>query len=460
MAARSVLPQPRAASGPMPGEAHRGTRRLARGPVSPGVAAAISLLLLLLFMAVPGHALTLHATDDTDINLNNPSQNNGDKPSIFVRNVGVGGVRYGFAKFSLGALPTGAVISKATLRLWVSALGNAGSIDLHLVTGPWNESVLTATAAPLLSASFATLPVAAGDVGKYVTVDITSQVQGWAAAPANNFGLALLPTAANNIRLELDSKENIGTSHPMEIEVAVEGPTGPAGATGPAGPAGPTGSTGPTGPQGVPGVPGATGPVGPQGPMGPTGATGPAGPPGPAGSPGSPGSPGAPGGAVRVVDGVGLDVGIWLGRFPLGSAVGGTGIADTGKAAVQREGRNLLLNVDERAFTAGPAEILFRDDACATEPYVFPFGHALLGLEYAAFYDVIGSPSRPPSSLADGDVLVWTGDPGGFITVEARISVQGDCVDVSPSARFAAPAAILFNANSVFVEPFLFGFLP
>ena len=236
----------------------------------------ICLAVMLVFLwRAPGHALTLHVTDDTNINLNNLGQNNGDSQIVLVRNVGGGGVRHAFAKFDLTPLPPGVVISRATLRLWVSDLPNAGSIDLHLVTGTWDEGSLTAATAPAFAATpFATQPIAAGDEKSYLTVDVTTVVQGWATAPASNFGLAVLPNALDNIRLELDSKENTGTSHPMEIEVTFDGPAGPTGAVGSTGPTGPAGVAGPTGPTGTQGIQGPTGATGATGPTGPTGLVG------------------------------------------------------------------------------------------------------------------------------------------------------------------------------------------
>jgi len=228
----------------------------------------LAVLLLVLWRA-PGHALTLHVTDDTNINLNTPGQNNGDTQGVFVRNVGAGGVRHGFVRFDLTPLPPGVVITQATLRLWVSDLPNAGAIDLHLVTGAWDEASLTANTAPAVEEFwFASRPIAAGDKGSYVMVDVTSQVQGWVADPATNFGLAILPSPLDDIRLDLDSKENTGTSHPMEIEVAFEGPAGPTGAAGLPGPIGAPGPPGPQGPQGAIGPTGAQGQMGPQGPSG------------------------------------------------------------------------------------------------------------------------------------------------------------------------------------------------
>jgi hypothetical protein len=229
---------------------------------------------ILLLWTVGGHSQTLHATDDSDVNINSPTQNNGANAAVFVRNVGSGGVRHGFARFDLSTLPagvTGAEIAKATLRLWISDLQNEGSIDLHVVQGPWNEATITANNDPALGAAFATRAIANADESKFVTVDVTTLVRDWVDGLVANNGIAILPSAADNIRLTLDSKENTGTSHPMEIEVALFG--GPQGPEGPQGAIGPQGATGPQGAQGPQGPQGGTGAQGPQGPQGPAGSS-------------------------------------------------------------------------------------------------------------------------------------------------------------------------------------------
>ena len=217
---------------------------------------------LLIISTTPVHAITLHATDDTDINLNTPNQNNGGTATIFVRNVGTGGVRHGLVRVDLGVLPsgiTGAEIAKATLRLWVKDLDNEGSIDFHVVLNSWNEAAVTAATGPGISAAFATIAISNAQKEKFVTVDVTDLVQDWVDGLTANNGIAILPNAVNDIRLTLDSKENGATSHPMEIEVALIGPEGP---------------QGPQGPQGITGAQGLQGNIGPIGPTGATGATG------------------------------------------------------------------------------------------------------------------------------------------------------------------------------------------
>ena len=218
---------------------------------------------------------TVHVADDTFIRLGS-GINFGSSADLFVRNVGPGGVRHAFVRFDLSTLPPAlpVPVSHAILIFYVDSVSNDGSIELHVVSGSWDKGTLIAATAPAIAAApFATLPLTSSDNDHFVSVDITDQVNDWLLGTTPNNGIALLPSAAANISAELDSKENTGTSHPPELEIAFFGPQGP---IGPDGPQGPIGLTGPAG---------ATGAIGPAGPAG--GAIGPAGPIGPEGPPGS-----------------------------------------------------------------------------------------------------------------------------------------------------------------------------
>jgi Collagen triple helix repeat (20 copies) len=255
----------------------------------------------------PVYADTVHLGSDTNINLATPGQINGSATTLFIRNSGTGGERHSFLHFDLATLPPGVPVSQATLRLWVVAVNDEGPIDIHPVLGPWDEATLSASTAPPLDLAIGSFNVTTSDQGRFVTVDITSLVQGWLDGSIANFGIALLPTTADPARVTLDSKESTGTSHAPELEVTPVGPAGPQGPAGPPGPqgiAGPSGAVGPPGPQGPVGPAGAPGPQGPaglqgpqgpQGDAGPAGAAGPQGPTGPAGPQGATGPQGPPG---------------------------------------------------------------------------------------------------------------------------------------------------------------------
>jgi len=209
----------------------------------------------------------------------------------------------GLVQFDLGALPLGttaAQVQKATVTFFVNKVNVPGSISVNLANGSWVESTVSGTSGfPAQGASVGSIAIQAAN--SYVTLDVTTAVQGWLTTPLSNNGLMLTSSGGS---AQFDSKENTNTSHPAVLAVilASTGAAGPTGPTGPAGPAGPAGPTGATGPAGPAGPTGATGSAGPAGPAGPTGATGPAGPVGPTGATGSagPAGPAGPTGATGV----------------------------------------------------------------------------------------------------------------------------------------------------------------
>jgi hypothetical protein len=203
------------------------------------------------------YATEVALTGDAHVNLLRSSTNFGTLANLYIGNGNTA-----LLQFDLSTLPSGLTagqISRATLTLFVNRVNNGGAVNLSPVTSAWSESTVTYATLPTIGAAVNTFTAAAA--GQYVTVDVTSLVQGWITTPANNNGFALTSSVANVL---LDSKENDETGHAAELDVTINS----TGATGPQGPAGPQGV------QGVPGVSGAIGPVGPAGVTGATGATG------------------------------------------------------------------------------------------------------------------------------------------------------------------------------------------
>jgi hypothetical protein len=232
-------------------------------------------------------------------------------------NVNVGGVvgYQGLFLFDLTTLPPGttaASVSGASLRLFVSKVGAAGSINVSAATAPWSESTVNGFSGPGVG-SLVAGPIGVSVASSYLSIPVTSQVQAWLnGAPNDGF---IVTAATSSTSIVIDSKENTTTSHPAVLEIDLLGQPGATGAQGPAGPLGPTGATGPagasgpqgaTGAQGAPGLGGPTGAVGPTGAAGATGAagiagaagaTGPTGPVGPTGASGAAGPTGVAGAA-------------------------------------------------------------------------------------------------------------------------------------------------------------------
>lgn len=233
----------------------------------------VGVLAGLLCYGLAAQALTLPVQDDAYTDASSPT-----KAQSSSANIKVGANKKGFARFDLDALPRDAVITQAYLRLWVNSVANAqpGVIEVFQATGDWKESTLTHAGMPMVN------PIRTGAVavypeskGHYVSVEITQLVKDWQYGNGiENFGLALISTPQWPVEVAFDSKESTGTSHPMEIEVAFEGPKGPKGDPGATGAVGAKGDKGEKGDKGDPGAPGA------KGDKGDTGAAGPKGDPG------------------------------------------------------------------------------------------------------------------------------------------------------------------------------------
>ncbi len=190
---------------------------------------------------------------DTYSSSGSPRTNYGTQPTLIVRE--------GFntyLQFNLAALPAGASVSKATLRLFVDSVPANGSFDVYPVESSWSESTLDYNNQPSLGASATgghPIALTSSNVNDFVLIDVTTLVQEWVNQSVANNGIALVLEGYTG-SFSFDSKESTATSHHAELEIAMSGPVGP------------------QGPQGAPGA------IGPQGPAGPAGATGAAGAPG------------------------------------------------------------------------------------------------------------------------------------------------------------------------------------
>ncbi len=205
---------------------------------------------------------TSHATDavvasDASVNGAYPTTNYGSLSNLYVGNGSTA-----LIQFDLSSLPNGTTasqISKATLVIFVNRINTPGLLTVQPVTSAWTESSVTFATIPTLGTSTSSFTPAVAD--QFITVDVTSLVQGWLTTPASNYGIALSATSANVV---LDSKESDETSHAAHLDITVvsQGPVGPQGPQGVQGAQGPIGPVGPQGPQGIQGPTGATGATG------------------------------------------------------------------------------------------------------------------------------------------------------------------------------------------------------
>jgi hypothetical protein len=234
---------------------------------------AVVLLLLAVLSTITQAQVIV--TDDASISSLYPMKNFGDSIALIVCSGSNTYIKFSMA--NLGPGITSSNVSKATLVLYVDAVLTSGTVDVYQVNGSWSEGSITYNNAPTLGAKlFSAVPVTKPG---FLSLDLTSSVQAWLAGSLTNNGIALVPTTGSAISASFDSKENIFTSHPADLDLVLvsAGPRGPEGQTGATGPAGPIG---PNGANGAPGSAGAQGIQGIAGPIGQTGATGPQGPTG------------------------------------------------------------------------------------------------------------------------------------------------------------------------------------
>jgi hypothetical protein len=193
-----------------------------------GFARVFALCLWLGFYNVSAHATEAPLVADAHVSTARSDVNLG-----YMSNLYVGNGNTAYLQFDLSSLPAGLTssqISRATLTLFVNRVIAPGSLTVAPVTGTWSEYGITAATAPGAGAATATTPVSAA--GQYLTVDVTSLVQGWITTPASNYGVALASSGANVL---LDSKENDQTGHAAHLDVTVVS-VGPQGVAGPIGP--------------------------------------------------------------------------------------------------------------------------------------------------------------------------------------------------------------------------------
>ena len=73
----------------------------------------------------------------------------------------------------------------------------------------------------------ATVPIDFSNANRFIGIDVTDLVKAWVSGAAANNGLALVPVEVSGIAIELDSKDNQGTSHEAKLEISTDTGSGP-----------------------------------------------------------------------------------------------------------------------------------------------------------------------------------------------------------------------------------------
>jgi hypothetical protein len=84
-----------------------------------------------------------------------------------------------YIQFNLSGIPAGETVSKATLRLYVDAVGKAGGFDVYQLNSSWNENKLTYnTPSPSHGPSAtggSSTAITSNSLNQFVLIDISQQ---------------------------------------------------------------------------------------------------------------------------------------------------------------------------------------------------------------------------------------------------------------------------------------------
>lgn len=171
-----------------------------------------SVLMLLLFVATFTYA-QITPSADAYTRSTSSKANYGADTVLHVN----GATDTTFIQFNLASIPSGAVVSQATLKLFVDSVTTPGSFNVNYVTGPWSEGTVTYELAPAIGATIASnVAITVEDKNQYILVNVTSAVQAWLDGSEPNHGIALVANGA--FQAGFDSKENALTAHPPQLD--------------------------------------------------------------------------------------------------------------------------------------------------------------------------------------------------------------------------------------------------
>ena len=164
-------------------------------------------------IAVPAvdASVTLTAVADTMLNSAAPGTNYGSLSDFQVA-YAPAGEQVALVRFDLSALPAGAIVDSATLRLYqIDATGATPvNVSVYPVTSSWDESTVT-WATPLTTELFGLVASLDSTLGVYKTWDVTTYAQSWVDAPAGNHGLLIRgPFSGADYARAFESRELAG----------------------------------------------------------------------------------------------------------------------------------------------------------------------------------------------------------------------------------------------------------
>ncbi|MCW4044837.1 MAG: DNRLRE domain-containing protein [Candidatus Bathyarchaeota archaeon] len=149
------------------------------------------------------------ADNDAYVDMNKAQTNYGGAEYIYIN-----ATCNGLIHFAVDFIPSGAVVTSATLNLYFKEVEHGGSIYVYRITKSWWEgSVKWSNQPPHETSATASATVAAGDVG-WVTWDVTAEVQEFVSGAKKNFGWKLITDDGN---VTVRTKEQSSNCPTLEV---------------------------------------------------------------------------------------------------------------------------------------------------------------------------------------------------------------------------------------------------
>ena len=142
----------------------------------------------------------LQVTDDTYVTSASPTSINGTSPSLVVQTPGgLTLIRFDLSQLTNAGV-TPAMISKAYVKVYLTAVTAQGKFDVYTVNASWGEKTVTYNTRPALGAAVAgATGINVTTASTYVIVDITALLQSWLSGAQTNYGIALVPSSGSSI---------------------------------------------------------------------------------------------------------------------------------------------------------------------------------------------------------------------------------------------------------------------
>ncbi len=205
----------------------------------------VAFLLAMLLLATCNVWAQGTVKDDAYVTSTSSTTNNGASTSLVVQSGGSNS----YIRFDLSRIPTVAngastpitssMVSKATMRLFVTAVTANGNFDVLEIGGTsssqnWSESTITYSSQSSYTSFPKTLatgvPVSyptPNSKNQYIIIDITPAVKDWldnlnGAGGQYNNGIILKPSTGSSISVAFSSKEDTTSSHDPELNIVFD----------------------------------------------------------------------------------------------------------------------------------------------------------------------------------------------------------------------------------------------